>query len=239
MNRNKRITRWFLTIALCLALIFSLTACGADLGEFNSDEEDYSKFYESFGDLEGLYDGGSHSYDIEDSLFNEYTVVNLDWEDDDDKVASEEYVYIVIPIKKEVQIESFVLYMNSETEVDVSLSAYYFSSTATRPEKIRYRNSPDTEIIIVIEDGHEVEKEVEIVYDDPIWNDRVGDATCYVTRDWGSFMMERFTQPGYSDGLLHAEEDSYLYLMIENNSGLHRDMQNLSFNFINFIVRAV
>ncbi len=238
MNRDKRITRWFLTIVLCLVLIFSLTAC-ADMGEFNSDEEDYSKFYDSFGELEGLYDGGSHSYDIEDSLFNTYTVVNLDWEDDDDKVEKEEYLYIIIPIKADLQIDSFVLYMQGDKEVDVTLSAYYYADSTLLPEKIKYRNSPDTETIIVIIDDQPVEVEVEIEYDDPIWNDRVADATSHVSTEWGSFIMKNFNQPGYSDGLLHTVEDSFLYVRIENNSGFHREMQSVTFNFINFIVRAV
>ena len=239
MNNNKSITRWFLTIVLCLMLTISLTACGADMGEFNSEDEDYSKFYDSFKDIEGLYDGGSHSYDIEDSLFNSYTVNNLGWEDEDDAVEYEEYVYIVIPFDADVVVDSFALYFKSEENVSVTISAYYFENETMKPNKIKYRSSPDTEIITVIEDGQEVQKEVEIVYDDPDWNVRVADTTFQIPADWGSIMMEYFFQPGFYDGDLHAVKDSYLYLRIENNSGHHREMNNFEFTFINFIVRAV
>ena len=238
MNRNKRLTRWFLTIVLSLVLIFSLTAC-ADMGEFNSDDEDYSKFYESFGDIKGLYQGGDHSYDIETSLFNEYTVLNLDWEDEDDKVESEEYLYLIIPFDAELKFDAFILYMLSDTEVDVTISAYYFANSSLLPEKIKYKDSPETETKTVIIDDQEVEIEVKIDYDDPVWNDRVAEAYCHLDANkWGSFLMDGFTTEA-GDGHLHTTEDGVLYVRIENNSGLNKEMKRFKFSFINFIARAV
>lgn len=233
MRSDKRIPRWLLAIVVSFVLIFSLTAC-MDLGSFNADDN-YQEYYDSFGDVEGIFDGGSHSYDLEKSLFNAYSIEKLDWEDDDDRVAYEEYVYIVIPFEAALKIESVALFLNSEVATDLEISAFYFDGSATAPEKIKYKSSPDTEIIIV----DEVETKVEIEYDDPDKSERIADALCYAKSDWGSFILENFSQPGYTDGYLHAGIDGLLYLRIENNSGLNKDMQSCSFNFNGLLIRSV
>ena len=237
MKHDKRITRRLFALLLSLALIVSLTAC-ADLGNFNADD-DYQSFYDSIGEVEGLFDGGSHGYDLERSLFNAYSIEKSDWEDDDDRVAYEEYVYIVIPFKAALTVESIALGMNSDVAMDVEVSAFYFESASLAPAKIKYKSSPDTEIITVEEDGVEVQKEVEIVYDDPATDERLAGVVCYVKSDWGSFLMEGFSQPGFTDGCLHTVDGGLLYLRIENNSGLNKQMKNCSFNFINLMVRAI
>ena len=230
---DKRIPLWLLAVVVSLALIFSLTAC-VDLGSFNADD-DYQSYYDSFGAVEGIFDGGSHSYDLEKSLFNAYSIEKLNWEDDDDRVAYEEYVYIVIPFEAALKIESVALFLNSEVATDLEISAFYFDGAATAPKKIKYKSSPDAEITIV----DEVETEVEIEYDDPDKSERISNALCYAKSDWGSFILEDFSQPGYTDGYLHAGIDGLLYLRIENNSGLNKEMQSCSFNFNCLLIRAV
>lgn len=230
---DKRITRRLLGIVLSLASIFSMTAC-VDLGNFNADD-DYQGYYDSIGDVEGIFDGGSHSYDLQESLFNAYCVEKLDWEDDDDRVAYEEYVYIVVPFEAAFKIESVALFLNSEVATDLEISAFYYDGSATAPEKIKYKSSPDTETVIV----DDVETVVDIVYDDPDKSERIADALCYAKSDWGSFILENFSQPGYTDGYLHAGIDGLLYLRIENNSGLNKEMQSCSFSFTGLLIRAV
>ena len=113
-----------------LVLLFSLTAC-LDPGSFNADD-DYQEYYDSFEDVEGIFDGGSHSYNLEKSLFNAYSVEKLNWEDDDDKVAYEEYVYIVIPFEAALRIESVALFLNSEVTADLEISAFCFDGLLIR-----------------------------------------------------------------------------------------------------------
>ena len=233
MKRNKRMPLQLFVIALSLAVILSFTAC-VDLGIFNA-EDDYQSLYDSIGDVEGLFDGGSHSYDLKASLFNSYSLETLGWEDDDDKVASEEYVYIVIPFEAALRIESVALFMNSADPRELEISAFYFESSTLAPEKIKYKSSPDTEIVVI----DEVETEREIVYDDPAKNDRIAGAFCYANGDWGSFVLDNFAQKGYMDGYLHTGIGGSLYLRIESNSGLNKEMQNCSFNFNGLLIRAV
>ena len=232
-KRNNRITLGLFAIALSLVVLFSSTAC-MDLGIF-TDDDHYQALYDSIGRIEGIFDGGSHSYDLEDSLFNSYSVEKLDWKDDADKVAYEEYVYIVIPFEAALQVESVALFMNSAVATELEISAFYFESSTLVPEKIKYKSSPDTETVIV----EEVETEVPIVYDDPAKSDRIAGAFCNANSDWGNFVLEKFTQTGYTDGYLHTGVDGALYLRIENNSGLNKEMQNCSFNFNGLLIRAV
>ena len=236
MKRNGKIARRVFAAALGIALTFSLTAC-MDLGYFET-EEGYKAFYDSIGDIEAIYDGGVHSYDLKDSLFNTYTVENLAWEDDDDKVAYEEYVYIVVPFKKDLTIESVALFMASDEKDELEVSAFYFPN-GFEPNEIKFKSSPDMKIIKVTENGVEVEKEVPIEYDDPLKTERAAGEFCYVSSEWGSFLMEGFSQPGYTDGFLHVEEGGSLYLRIENNSGLEKNTQSCKFSFINLMIRAV
>ena len=226
----------FFAVMFSLALIFSLTAC-ADMGKF-SEENDFKDYYESIGSIEGIYDGGSRNYDLKDSLFNDYTVNNLNWPDEDDKVAYEEYVYIVIPFNADLTVESLALYLYSETNTNFQINFFYYENSTFAPKKIKYKSSPETETIVVTEDGIDVEKEVEIEYDDPAYEDRVASTTCYATSEWGDFAVEYFNQPGYTDGYLHAKNGGLLYVRIENNSGLNKNMQSCPFNFINLIIRA-
>ena len=237
MKINKKAPVRLMTLALALVLGFSLTAC-VDLGVFNADDE-YQSYYDAFGAIEGIYDGGEHNYDVERSLFNGYTVEHLDWENDDDKVAYEEYVYIVIPFNTDLKIESLALYVNGSVAVDVEISAFYFENASAAPSNIKYRSSPETEIVKVTEDGKEVEKEVEIEYDDPPKDVRIATAVCYVSSKWNSFMLEKFSQSGFNDGYLHTSDDGLLYLRIENNSGFNKDMLSCSFRFIDLLIRAV
>ena len=231
--KHDRRARRLLAIALSIALVLLSTAC-VDLGTFNADN-DYADLYDSIGDVEGIYDGGSHRYDLKKSLFNARSVEKLDWEDDDYKVAYEEYVYIVIPFRSALKIESVALFMNSAVATDLEISAFYYAGSAVAPTIVKYKSSPDTEIVIL----DEVETLVDIVYDDPVKSDRIADAFCYAKSDWGSFMLEHFAQPGYMDGYLHTGNGGLLYLRIENNSGFNREMRSCSFNFNGLLIRAV
>ena len=216
----------------------SLTACGPSLGVFDS-EDGYEKLYDSFGDIKGLYDGGSHSYDFEDSLLNEKTLNEFEWEDDDDKVKKEEYVYLILPVEEELDIECIVLFFNSTTSQKVEFSTFYFASEDEAPKKIKYLSSPDTEPEYDDDGNYIGEKEIE--YDDPPRDDSLVSGSLSLSRDsWTDYTYGGFKQVGFDDRLLHVKKDGLIYIRIENNSGFNRDtMQPVKFTFINLMVRAV
>ena len=231
----KKISYLF-SVVLILALIVFSTGCAVDLGTFGEDG-DYTEYYESFGDVVGLFDGGELSYDIEDSLFNEKTVNELAWEDEDDEVQMKEYVYIILPFEKEMKLESIALYIKSDKDCVIYISSYYFINEDAAPKKIKYLSSPDTETIYV--DDEPVE--VEIEYDDPVPVDSLSSEEVYLSaNEWGSFILSNFKQTGYDDDCLHTGENGLLYIRIENNSGRNvSTLPSCAVSFLNLLVRKL
>ena len=227
MGVKKRLLR-MLTIAV---MPLFLSGCGPDLGVF--EHKDVSDYYDSFGDVTGLYDGGSKDYDVENSLYNTSTLNDFSWEKDEYKVEYREYLYIIIPFEAELKIQAMVLYFNVQTTVNVKLSCFYFANDSLVPSKIKYLSSPDTEII----DDHEEE----ILYDDPPASQALVTGEANLTQNkWMGVVLDKFQQVGHNDNYLYTEVDSLFYLRIENNSGFNRDtMTNFSFSFTNMMVRAV
>ena len=246
---TKRITRILLTISSFILISF-LISC-ADLGKFDLEADGgYEDYYEAFGDVVGKYDNNKTvaeiSYDVEKSLLNDYIANNLAWENDEDKVEFKQYCYIVIPFERDMKIESIALYISgspgelqNNSSMNVEFSAYYYPDSSSVPSNIKLLTSDDTKV--------EDDKEVEIVYDDPARALRVSSYTLNVTSYFAdAIILENFTQTldfGVSyvaDSCLEVKDGSYLYIRVENNSGLNRDtMKPLSISFINFLVRAI
>ena len=221
----------FLT-TICLA------SCGPSLGIYD-DSGGYDKLYNAFSDLEALYDGGSKSYDYEDSLLNEKTIDEFKWKDEDDKVKNQEYLYLILPVEADQNIEAIILFFKSPYSQVLQFSSFYFAQESEAPKKIKYLSSPDTEPEYD-EEGHQTGEKV-IEYDDPPRENSLAGGSLSLTKDsWDSYTFGGFKQVGYDDGLLHVKEDGLIYLRIENNSGFNRDtLQPVNFSFINLMIRAV
>ena len=235
---GKRIFRQ-IAVGLSIVILFSLSAC-FDLGAFE-DTPGHKDYYDTFGEVEALFDGGSHKYDVEDSLFNDYSVNELGWEDEDDKVDVEDYVYIVVPFECEKRVQSLALFVRAGKDVTLTVNAFYFVNDTLAPKKIKYKTSPDTEIIIEKdENGNDVEREVPIEYDDPSETESIAYSEfSTVAGGWSSFMLQDFNQEGYTDGLLHTGQNGLLYIRINENSGQYPERETCSFDFIDLLVRAV
>ena len=227
MGAKKRLLKMLSIFSLPLFI----SGCGPSLGVFEGD--DGENYYDSFGDVKGLYDGGSKSYDIKKSLSNDTTINHFSWEKDEYKVETDPYLYLILPFEAQLKIQSIVLFFYTTENVTVELSAFYFVNETFAPQKIKYLSSPDTEIV----DDHEEE----IEYDDPKKETSIVNGTMSLYKEeWNSFVFGSFNQDGYNDGYLHTGIDGLLYLRIENNSGFNRDtMQSFSFTFINLFIRAV
>lgn len=217
-----------------LALTFSLSACGFDLGEFN-DDEGYEKLFDSFGDAKFMYDGGLESFDYEDSLLNDYTLEHFDWEDSSDSIDRREYLYIVLPVEEELSIEAFAFFVYSDVAVNIEMSFFYFEDEAYTPNKIKYLSSPDTE------EDPDTGEQVPIEYDDPLKTSAFAVIRGeLIKEEWTSFACEGFRQAGSTDGHLHTEDGGLIYIRMENNSGFNKDtMTSVSFSFLNLLIRAV
>lgn len=221
-------------LTICL-MPLSISGCGPDLGTFGSDDSDLDAYYESFGKVKGLYDGGSNSYDIEESLYSGKTINKFESDKD---VEQEQYLYVILPFKDRLRIDAIVLFAKADITVDVEINCFYYAEEPDSSQKIKYLTSPDTEIV-ENPDTHEEEVK-EIKYWDPPKEESMCTVkTTFKKDEWVDFVLGGFKQLGYSDNYLHARDGGLLYLRLENNSGFNREtMRSVSWSFINLMVRA-
>lgn len=221
-------------LALCA---LALTGCSVDVGVLDKSDN-LESYYKALGKVKGLYDGGDHSYDVEDSLFNSKTINEYSWEKSEYEVKQEEYVYIIIPFKEDLKIESIALVFKPNITVTMTINCFYFPNEDAAPEKIKYLTSPDT-------DPEDEDKPIE--YDDELVGESLLTGEKKLTSGvWDNFGLGGFkpTDPRYNDGCLHVEDGGLFYLRIENNSGWNRDSEDVTlkpfaFTFLDLIVRAI
>ena len=231
-----------LFIAPSLVIIAGLSSCNPDLGKYDS-EDGYNDFLDDIDDLSGLYESPksddpstiefkSDKYDLEDSITNEHIMEYLSCEDSSKQVPFKKFVYIVIPFKSDLKIESLSLYVkaNSTTEVKLSFSAFYFKDSGSCPDMDKLRKMNDA-------DGF---------YSDPVKENSVASASLSVGNYYDGFLLSGFHQTvdiGESyvtDNCLNAKKNSYLYLRVENNSALNKaTMEPVEISFINLLIRAL
>ena len=198
------------------------------------DKDNYESYYEAFGDMTGILtknDEDNLDYDIKDSLFNSDTVNAFSWEKDSYEVKEKPYVYLTLKFKKELKIEGIALYFKAPVSASIQLSTYYFQSSSDTPnqEDLKFKDSPDVD-----EHGDPIE------YADPSKELSMCNITISAKAgQWVDFGLSNFHQAGYDDTYLHTADGSYIYVRVENNSGLNKDMESVSFSFINLIIRAV
>ena len=231
-------TKKKLLLGLLLVPSLLLSACSFDLGKAFEKNDNYKTYYDSFADVRAKYDSGlgvgaEDTYNIKNSLFNDYTVNNMTWEKDENKVIERQYVYIIVTFKEVLKVESLSLYFKA-TEVNRSrISAFYYVSDDLAPKKIMYLSSPT--------EDPETDPPTPIVYDDPPITDANLSFEVGFEKDaWKSVTFDKFKQEGFNDGLLHTGSNSVLYIRVENNSGHDRGTtEPVKFTFINLLVRAI
>ena len=201
-------------LGLLLVPSLLLSACSFDLGSAFEKSDNYKTYYDSFADVRAKYDAGlgegaEDTYNIKNSLFNDYTVNNMTWEKDEYKVVERQYLYLIVSFKEVLKVESLSLYFKTQEDSTFTLSAFYYVNEDLAPKKIRYLRSPE-----------KTPEEEPIVYDDPLIQNANVNYEIRLSKDsWKSVTLSKFKQEGFSDNLLHTGSSSVLYIRIENNSG--------------------
>lgn len=241
-------------------MILMISSCTADLGKFSDSEDGIEEFYDSVGDIKGKYDATDHmeniEYGLKESITNDAILASdpLNWEDGAKEVEYRQYVYIVIPFKRDLKIESVSLFVKLNPEEtgyetkNLEFSAFYYKDSSSLPadDDLKLVSDPDTKKVTKKdEQGHDIEVEEEIEYADPKKENRIASAQMTVTGSFDGFVLENFRQMDntdsyVSDSCLLAEDGGYLYIRIENNSAINRlNMDLVSITFINLLIRAI
>ena len=248
---KRKIIKKLICLFIAPILLLILSACSPDLGKYDL-EDGFDDYYNDFGKIKCLYEDSSDfkdkSYDLDD-IVNEYTVENLDWENDNDSVLFLEYVYIIIPIKHDITIQELGIYFKADSNAtysvgnELEISLFYFPNSGSCPNKddLKKMNDPDTKIV---KDLNNNDVEEEIIYGDPKKEDRISYAKMSSSHEFESILISGFRQTvDYGDAYvieskLFAKQDSFIYLRVENNSALNRSMNPIAISFINLLIKA-
>lgn len=252
MKKKRNIIKVFLSISLCLLCSFCMTGC-FDLGNYSTDGKpisgfDYSSYYETFGEVVGLYKKGIQEdlpfgdkvkYDVEKSLLNKTTANEGKWVNDDDIVLTHEYVYIAIPIKKSFKMGNFALCMKAgrveNPTIRMDINVYLLGKDEKIPENICYVGSPTAKIVY---DG-EHEYEEEIVYDDPKDKTPIAKTGVYpVVGQWVSFLIDDWVCEERNSPIIDVHAGDTILLQFVSNTGyVHfAERNSCEFSFINLLI---
>jgi hypothetical protein len=202
-------------------LVVAMSGCD-DLGAFENTNE----YYNSFGEI-ALISGTAEDksdYDrcsVEQSFYNEKSREDFLAGEDDiyKRVAYSDYVYMAIPLKSTLEMDTLALFIKSETDATVYINVYVTDKIPTEWKAIEDNvinseeagESPDEEM------GEETEK----VYDDPDPESRIGEVAVHLkSGKWNSFVLDAFKINGKIQESIQINDGQYILLQIRNNSGV-------------------
>ena len=252
-------------VAIGVAVIFTVTLVGCyDLGDF-SDE---SAYYETFGEIGLVYgfrENGKkkvtvEDYDVEDYFYNKNTVEDFSYGDDsedDEEGALKDipqlaYTYMVIPILRDMNLDSLVLYFNATQTCSLEIDFYLVDALPDggkfenvklwgdpekpeKPEESESSEASEDESLETSEDSSTSEEN--IGYSDPDESLRIAQATQSVKEgEWVSLLVDKWNGKNVAE----IKEGQYLLLHFVNNSGAYTgETPSVAFRVTNLLIRAL
>ena len=110
-------------MALCIMAVLGIALCGCDdLGEY----DDVREYYDSFDDIIMINGTSREEYSVEDYFYNEDSREDFLEGDDGayDGVEHSDYVYVAIPFKSDIEMDTFALYIHSQEDVAVYINVF-------------------------------------------------------------------------------------------------------------------
>lgn len=272
--RIKIFLKKFLSISVAAVMASTLVGC-FDLGDF-SDEAAY---YDAFGDVGLVYqnpdseekDVERDNYSVEDYFYNKNTGEDFTYGNPEDDEPDEgknipqlSYVYMVVPVKQNMTIESIGLFLNATRTCSLEIIFYVVDSLPDDGsfKNVRllgypeYQQKQDGEGNPMFDaDGSPIYQEkvdeynnplfdefgnpiyVEKIYSDPLDSKIVGRTTASLKAEtWSSFLIEKWA----SGKAVAVKKGQYLLMRFVNNSGLNEvDKTPVSFRTTNLLIRAI
>lgn len=149
-------------IALCLMATLGVAMSGCDdLGAYKDTEE----YYSSFGDvvLIGGTSKKTNKYEVEDYFYNKDSRENF-LEDEDGSykgVEYDDYVYMAIPLKSDINMDTFALYLKAQNDATVYINVFITDKIPSNWKAID-DNVINSEESVEIEKTSDEESSVEI-----------------------------------------------------------------------------
>lgn len=242
-----------ISIGVAAFLAAALVGC-FDLGDF-SDE---SAYYSAFGDVGLVFQNPEKEekhvkkkeYSIKDYFYNKNTGNNYTYGDPKDEDPDEDkdipqlpYVYMAIPVKQTLQVDSLALYFNATQTCSLDVFVYVVKELPDDGNftKIRlwgepeYKPKLDGDKPMYDESGKPIQELIE--YSDPDNSLISAKATVNVKeKEWVPLLVDTWEV----GNVVEVKESQYILLRFINNSGLNDGEQPcVSFRVTNLLIRAI
>lgn len=271
--RIKIFLKKLISISVAALMAVALFGC-FDLGDF----QDETSYYASFGEVRLVYQNPQavekdiqySDYDVKDYFYNKNTGEDFtygdpkdDQPDDGKDIPQLPYTYMAIPLEREMEIQSLVLYLNATSSTSMQILCYLVDDLPNDGSFTQIKCFGDPEYQqkldgegnpmfdgegnpiyqekvdgegnpIYDENGNPVYQE--IVYTDPDEQFLVADITTYLREgEWTSFIIDRWI----SGINLQVKNSQYLLLRFVNNGALNNgEKPSVAFRATNLLVRA-
>ncbi|MGN0818352.1 MAG: hypothetical protein ACI4L9_05215 [Candidatus Coproplasma sp.] len=237
MRINKKLS-CFLSVLLAAAVVW---LCGCyDLGEFEDDED----YYSSFGEVRLFEsDKTTADYSVKEYFYNEKSINDFSGgqvgDDEYYIVGPDWYTYLVVDFQRNMQLDSFSLFVNCANAGALHISAYLaegYPSDVRGYDDSRFELDEDNNPVLD-EEGNPKE----IRYGDPDPESAVWRSSLNVgAGKWTSFTIETWFLGGTTQEYLSVTSENYLIIRFENNGGYGADnaYQQIEFTTTNMLVRA-
>ena len=241
-------------VAIGVAVLWTVTLVGCfDLGDY-SDE---SAYYAAFGDVRLVYqepdakekDIDYEDYSVQDYFYNKNTGEDFAYGDPKDSDPDEgkdipqmPYLYMAIPVERDLKVESFVLYFNAQQSCALEVYFYVVDELPDGGDftNVRLLGEPEYQQKLD-DDGNPMTDDKgepiyeKIAYSDPDESSMVGKATTQVQGGkWKDLLMDNWN----TGNVVQIKESQYLLLRIVNNGGAGTGT-SVAFRVTNLLIRAV
>ena len=209
---RKSIFKAFLAICITATLWVALCGCD-DLGVYEDTEE----YWNSFGEV-SLVSGTSKKidgYSVEEYFYNESSREDfLVGEDGKYKGADHsDYSYMVVPFESSINMDSFALYLQSQTDVTLYVDLYVvsYADWEVAMDILEAQGKSDGSSDTGADGGVEG--------DNPISITKIGAVSLVMKKDkWSSFVLDFFDVNKTSQKSIQINDGQCILLQFKNNS---------------------
>jgi hypothetical protein len=160
------------------------------------------------------------SCSVADSFYNEESRENF-LEGSDKRVKHADYVYLAIPFKRSVDMDSLALYIQSKDDVTVYINVFVTDEIPSNWKSIADNESNSGGTGKGTDANPNANETETKVYDDPSPEARVAELTVHLQAGkWSSFVVDVFKIGGQIQKSIQIDDDQYVLLQIRNNSGV-------------------
>jgi hypothetical protein len=241
-------------VSIGVAVYLTVASVGCfDLGDF-SDE---SAYYAAFDDVRLVYQNPNvtekdveyQDYSVKDYFYNKNTGEDFKYGDPKDSEPDEgkdipqlPYVYMAIPVERDLNLESLALYFNALQTCSLEVYFYVvdelpdggdFTNIRLLGEPEYQQKLDENKNPMFDENNQPIYERVE--YSDPSENSLVGKTSVYLTNGaWDSLVMDNWN----NGKTVQVSESQYLLLRFVNNGGANTGT-SVPFRVTNLLIRAV